>query len=62
MKSIVTLAAWAAFAGVILYAAVNPHTGLVYQSPGAAIGVMLIGMGLCKHAQDRARTTAAQRG
>lgn len=59
MKAIFTLAAWAALAGGILYAAVNPDTGIVYQGPGSAIGVMLIGMGLCKHAHDRAKAGRA---
>jgi len=55
MKAILTFAAWAVLAGVILYAAVNPETGIVFQSPGAAICVAVIGLGLCKHAHDKQR-------
>ena len=53
MKAIVTFTVWAALAAVILYAAVNPETGIVFQSPGAAVCVAIIGLGLCKHAHDR---------
>lgn len=53
MKTILMLVAWTAIAGVILYAAVNPETGIVFQSPGMAGAVALIGLGLCKHAHDK---------
>ena len=53
MKTIVMLVAWAGLAGLILYAAVNPETGIVFQSPGTAGAVALIGLGLCKHAHDK---------
>ncbi len=53
MKAIVTIVTWTILAGVILYAAVNPETGIVFQSPGAAICVAIIGLGLCKHAHDK---------
>ena len=55
MKAILTFVAWAVLAAIILYAAVNPETGIVFQSPGAAICVAVIGLGLCKHAHDRQR-------
>jgi len=53
MKAVVTFVAWAILASVILYAAVNPETGIVFQSPGTAGAVALIGLGLCKHAHDK---------
>lgn len=52
MKAIATFTVWAVLAAVILYAAVNPETGIVFQSPGAAVCVAIIGLGLCKHAHD----------
>ncbi len=58
MKTIVTFILWAALAGVILYAAVNPETGIVFQSPGTAVCVAIIGLGLCKHAHDRSKAEA----
>ncbi len=53
MKSFAIIACWAIAAGVILYAAINPHNGIVWQSPMSALGVVLIGAGLCKHAYDK---------
>ena len=57
MKSIAIIIAWAIAAAVILYAAVNPHNGIVWQSPMSALGVGLIGLGLCKHAHDKQKQT-----
>jgi hypothetical protein len=57
MKSIVIIIAWAIATAVILYAAINPHNGIVWQSPMSAIGVGLIGLGRCKHARDKQKQT-----
>lgn len=57
MKSIAIITCWAIAAGVILYAAVNPNNGIIWQSPMSAFGVGLIGLGLCKHAHDKQQQT-----
>lgn len=53
MKSIFVTLAWLTPIVVIAWVAFNPDTGLVFQSPTAALGVGLIGLGLCKHVRDR---------
>ena len=58
MKSVLTCAAALALTAIVLYAAINPVNGIVFQSPTAAIGVGLIGLGLCKHAHDRRKASA----
>lgn len=52
MKSVLTLAAWLFVSVVIVYAAANPESGVIFQSPMAALGVGLIGLGLCKQTRD----------
>lgn len=49
MKSFFVAMAWLIPMAVILYAAVNPTNGIVYQSPLAAVGIGLIGLGMMKH-------------
>lgn len=51
MKAILSTLAATALIGVIVFAMVNPHGGVVYQSPLMALGLGLIGLGLCKHVQ-----------
>jgi hypothetical protein len=53
MKSILTVAAWTLVTLIIIYVAVNPQSGIIYTSPSAALGVGLIGMGLCMEARKR---------
>ena len=60
MKPILTIATWALVSLVIIYAAVNPDSGLIHMSPTAALGVGLIGLGLCMEARKRL-TPAATR-
>jgi len=43
--------AWAFVAAVVLYAVVNPNSGVIHQGPLAPIGVGLIGLGICLHAR-----------
>jgi len=59
MKSMFTLIAWIAPMLLIAWVAFSPETGLVFQSPTAALGVGLIGLGLCKHVHDRQTKTGA---
>jgi hypothetical protein len=37
----------------ILYIALNPENGLMYQDPRVALGLGLIGFGLCMKARKR---------
>lgn len=53
MKSILTVVAWTFVSLVIVHLAVNPDTGVVHASPTAALGVGLIGLGLCMEARKR---------
>ena len=53
MKPILIIAAWAFVSLVIVYAAVNPNSGVIHMSPTAALGVGLIGLGLCMEARKR---------
>ena len=53
MKATLKLLAWTFVALVILFAAVNPESGVVYQNPIATAGVGMIGLGLCLEARKR---------
>jgi len=53
MKTVSNLIAWTVVSLIIVFAAVQPDHGVVYQSPFAALGVGLIGLGLCKEGLNR---------
>lgn len=53
MKSFLSLIAWLCIAAVIVYAATQPDGGVVYQSPMGALGIGLIGLGMCKKMSRR---------
>ena len=53
MKAILLLIAWASLAAAVLYMTIHPQSGVIYQSPMTAIGLGLIGLGLCKHAREQ---------
>jgi hypothetical protein len=53
MKTIVNLIVWTIVATVIVYAAVSPENGVIFKSPGAALAVGVIGLGLCLDAKQR---------
>jgi hypothetical protein len=59
MKTILNAVAWGAVSLVVVYAALAPDGGVLYQGPGAVIGVGLIGVGLCRAARERRLATAA---
>ncbi len=61
MKSFAQFAAWAFVAGIILFAALNPTSGVIFQSPGAAIGIGLIGLGMCMEARKKQLAQQAQK-
>ncbi len=60
MKPILIIMAWAFVSIVIVYAVANPNGGVVYNSPLAALGIGLIGLGLCKDARKRLATPAGK--
>lgn len=60
MKPILTIAAWTFISLVIVYAAVNPDSGVIHMSPTAALGVGLIGLGLCMEAKKRLTPAATE--
>lgn len=51
MKTLLSFVLFACVASVIMYAVAHPDGGVIYQSPAAALGVGLIGLGLCKQAR-----------
>ncbi len=53
MKQICQLVAWAVVSLLIVYAAFNPHNGVAYQSPMSALGIGMIGLGLCMNGRKR---------
>jgi len=55
MRKTLTFIAWAFVAAAIIYCAVGTDRGVMLQSPGAAIGLGLIGLGLCVSARQRRR-------
>lgn len=57
MKTFGLYASWAFVAGVVLYAAVHPSAGVIYTSPGVAISLGMIGLGLCLQARQNAQAT-----
>ena len=60
MKSILTVVALTFVSLVIVYLAVNPDSGVVHASPTAALGVGLIGLGLCMEARKRLSRRGSQ--
>lgn len=61
MKAALQFVAWSAVAAVVLCAALNPDGGVAFQSPAAALGLGMIGLGLIKHAKEhRAGQTAPE--
>lgn len=53
MKSFAQFAAWTFVSGIILFAALNPNSGVMFQNPGTALGLGLIGLGLCMEARKK---------
>ncbi len=53
MKRAIQTIAWAVASLTIVYAAFNPESGVAYQSPGAALSIGLIGLGLCLEGRKR---------
>jgi hypothetical protein len=59
MKAFAHLLAWGFVVTVLIYAVVNPQSGLVYHSPGAMLSVGMIGLGLCIQARQKMRAQSA---
>ena len=53
MKNTAQFVAWTFVAGIIVFAALNPTSGVIFQSPSAAVGLGLIGLGLCMEARKK---------
>lgn len=54
MRSIFGYLAWAFVAGTILFTVAHPAAGVIYSSPGVAISLGMIGLGLCMQARQNA--------
>lgn len=59
MRKVSELVGWGILTAVILTAALGGEQPLVTQSPGIALALGVIGLGLCKHAKERAAATTA---
>lgn len=59
MRTILKLAAWSFSASVVVFASVNAESGVVYQNPVVAMGLGMIGLGLCLDARKRALSQKA---
>lgn len=53
MRTLGILLAWSVPVGVILYAALSPDGGVVFHSPMTALGIGMIGLGMCLEARRR---------
>jgi len=53
MKSFLATLALTALCAVVLISALHPERGVLFQSPGAALGLGLVGLGLCMEARKR---------
>jgi hypothetical protein len=51
MKTIFTCTAWLIVIVAILFAALNPSGGVLYQGTMSAVGLGLIGLGICIEAR-----------
>ncbi len=58
MKKLAIFTAWTFVAGVVLYTALSPAAGVIHQNPMAALGLGLIGFGLCKDARKNSPSLA----
>ncbi len=53
MKTIALLLPWLGIWAGVLYLAINPESGLMYNNPITAIGLGLIGLGMMMEARKR---------
>lgn len=60
MKTRLISIAWVIPMVVVVYAILNPVNGVIWQSPTAAFGIALIGMGMMKHGLDKKKADLAQ--
>jgi hypothetical protein len=60
MKGIIRFSAWAFVAAAVLYLALNPQTGVIYQSPMSALGLGMIGLGICMEMRKRRMQQASR--
>jgi len=58
MQRILVFMTWAFLTVVILMAALGGAQPVFVQSPGIALALGMIGLGLCKHARERAAVAA----
>ena len=54
MKQFTHITAWTFVTTIVTYAAVQPDSGVIYQSPLACLGLGLIGLGLCMESRKHA--------
>ena len=58
MKNIAPIIAWTFITTVIVLVVFNPTHGVLFQSPASAIGLGLIGLGMCMEAKKKMATKA----
>ncbi len=61
MRTILSTVAFGAGMLGVIALLVHPSVGLLYDNPGVALGVGLIGLGVCVEVRQRAAATMAAR-
>ena len=56
MRARLNILAWGFATAAVIYAAVGPGMGVLYDNPLATVGFGLIGLGLCKEGRRRLAT------
>ena len=52
MRKATILAAWGTAAGLILFAALRPGSGVLWHNPAAMLAIGAVGLGLIQHARQ----------
>jgi len=61
MRTVLSATAWTFVAAVVVYLAAGPGIGVAFKGPFGALGVGLIGLGLCLNASRRSHQTKPSR-
>jgi hypothetical protein len=61
MRTALTFVCLSVSGCALVYALANPANGLALHDPVACLGLLAIGVGLCRHLRDRRLALARQR-
>lgn len=62
MKAVLMVVTFAALMMVIIFALLEPESGVIYQAPLTPVAVGLIGLGLCRQALGGPNAGSGRRG